>query len=189
MFKDPQFLMTFQLAFNGIVLIVGLFFVWKGLTRVEEKIDMVLLEQQNKSLAPFKLQLDNSGIHMNNVPSNECIDQMMDNDSRMCKLFGSEPEEKEDILNNTEFVMFTTPFTVPDGGDHEETPNNIQEITTKVEDVRETAPSEVSDIHGPISRNKLRHLNLEKLRHLCEERGISSEGTKNTLIERILQSS
>ena len=45
-------------------------------------------------------------------------------------------------------------------------------------------PSETSEA---LSKNKLRNMTLEKLKKLCEEKNLSTEGTKNQLIERILE--
>lgn len=164
MFKDTQFVITFQLALIGVVLIGGLFLIWKAITRLEEKIDMMAMEKDCKAFDGFKQQLENAF----KPTSPEETQDMMKHDSVMQQLFGG--NESKD-----EFVMFTCPVNLS----QEE---NVHP-DVKVEEI-ETPPSEAS---GPISKNKLRTMNLEKLKKICEERNLSSEGTKNQLIERILQ--
>lgn len=48
--------------------------------------------------------------------------------------------------------------------------------------------SVISDVNGIYNRKKLSKLNLEKLKEICTGMNISVEGTKNTLIDRILSS-
>lgn len=48
--------------------------------------------------------------------------------------------------------------------------------------------SVISDVNGIYNKKKLGKLNLEKLKEICTGMNISTEGTKNTLIDRILSS-
>lgn len=48
--------------------------------------------------------------------------------------------------------------------------------------------SVISDVNGIYNKKKLSKLNLEKLKEICTGMNISIEGTKNTLIDRILSS-
>lgn len=61
------------------------------------------------------------------------------------------------------------PFKVPD-----EESVTVEEIISNCED--ET-----------LTRTKLRQMNLEKIKTICEEKGISTDGTKNQLIDTLLQ--
>lgn len=128
--KDTQFVVTFQLALIGIVLIGSLFLIWKAISRVEEKVDMLLFEKKG---GEFTFAF---------------------------------PQESPPATEEEE------PFKVPDGEDHNTV--TIEDITNFEED-------------NTLSRTKLRQMNLEKIKALCEEKGISSEGTKNQLIDKLLQ--
>ena len=132
--KDTQFVVTFQLALIGIVLIGSLFLIWKAISRVEEKVDMLLFE---KKAGDFTFSF-----------------------SQQEPMVPQQPEEEE-----------AAPFKVPDGEDHTVT---IEDITNFEED-------------NTLSRTKLRQMNLDKIKAICEEKGISSEGTKNQLIDKLLQ--
>ena len=48
MFKDPQFMITLQIGLIGIVLVAGFYLIWKALTRIEEKVDLLLLDKQSQ---------------------------------------------------------------------------------------------------------------------------------------------
>ena len=51
----------------------------------------------------------------------------------------------------------------------------------------EDAPSEAdTDAGNPLSRSKLNKMKVEKLKDICADRGCSTEGTKQQLVERIL---
>ena len=190
MFRDPQFVITFQLALIGVVLIGGLFLVWKAISRMEEKVDMILIQQEAKAMGGFKLQLDNQGLSMQSCEDKKqcCPMEMMMSDPLMQKLFQEQQEgEEEGVGGEGEFVIFTTnsPFRVADGEDHIDPPSvTVEEVSSQKQD---PPPSEVSEAPGVLSRNKLRQMNLDKIKAICEERGISSEGTKNQLIDRIVQ--
>lgn len=130
--KDTQFVVTFQLALIGIVLIGSLFLIWKAISRVEEKVDMLLFE---KKAGDFTFSF----------------------------------AQQEPVVPQSEEEA--APFKVPDGEDHTVT---IEDITNFEED-------------NTLSRTKLRQMNLDKIKTICEEKGISSEGTKNQLIDKLLQ--
>jgi hypothetical protein len=135
--KDTQFVVTFQLALIGIVLIGSLFLIWKAISRVEEKVDMLLFE---KKAGDFTFNF-------------------------------AQQEPLPVAMEETEGAADEEPFKVPDGEDHTVT---IEDITNFEED-------------NTLSRTKLRQMNLDKIKAICEEKGISSEGTKNQLIDKLLQ--
>lgn len=127
MFKttDTQFVVTFQLALIGIVLIGSLFLIWKAISRVEEKVDMLLFE---KKAGDFTFSF---------APHTE-------------EVVEREPEEPEETVTIEDITNFE------------------QEDDT-------------------LSRTKLRQMNLDKIKGICEEKGISTDGTKSQLIDKLLQ--
>src|SRR6056300_1999161 len=86
MFRDPQLIITFQLALIGIVLIGGLFLIWKAVTRIEEKVDM-LFTGNLKPEQPFSFELDDD------VRGG---DREYNNDIMMQQLFGNLEEDKQE---------------------------------------------------------------------------------------------
>ena len=129
--KDTQFVVTFQLALIGIVLIGSLFLIWKAISRVEEKVDMLLFE---KKAGEFTFSF---------------------------------PQE--------------TPVTEVPAAEEEVVPDNSEDQTVTIEDITNFEED------NTLSRTKLRQMNLDKIKAICEEKGISSDGTKNQLIDKLLQ--
>lgn len=171
MFKDTQVMITMQLALIGIVLIAGLYLIWKALGRIEEKIDLLLLDKQTYTLFSGTSSTDKN-------ESTKMLDPKdLTTDSLMQSIFNDDLGSQQDG-----FVIFSTPFTVQE---NDNTPSNdvvIEEVlTTKAPEPSETATS------NHFSKSKLHKMNLDKLKELCEERHISTEGTKQQLIERLLE--
>lgn len=170
MFKDSQLIMTFQLSLIGIILIGGLFLIWKAISRIEEKIDQLSIQKECKAFNNFKHQLDATFA----PPMTEKdIHDSIAKDPLMKELFN--PDIKED------FVMFTCPIDLTSVAEEKE---KKPDESVKIEEL-EKEPSEA--VSETISKSKLRSMNIDKLKKLCEEKNLSTEGTKNQLIDRILQ--
>ena len=170
MFKDSQLILTFQLSLIGIILVGGLFLVWKALTRIEEKVDALALDKECKAFNNFKHHIDAAFA----PPMDEAsMQHAMEQDPLMKQLFN--PPEKE------EFVMFSCPINLSGVG-KEEPKESVQEESVKIEEI-EKEPSEAAS--ETLSKSKLRMMTLEKLKKICEDKKLSSDGTKNQLIDRI----
>ena len=177
MFRDPQLIITFQLALIGIVLIGGLFLIWKAVTRIEEKVDM-LFTGNLKPEQPFSFELNND------VREN---DREYNNDIMMKQLFGNLEEDKqeEDIKEIKEDNE-----SIEDIQEIREDDESIEEIkeSDSIEKIEEIDEINVEDNSTLVlSRNKLRQMRLEQVQQLCIDRNIDSDGTKNQLIEKLLQ--
>ena len=174
MFRDPQLIITFQLALIGIVLIGGLFLIWKAVTRIEEKVDMLFTGNLN-SEQPFSFELNND------VREN---DREYNNDIMMQQLFGNleEDNQEEDIKEIKE-----DDESIEDIQEIREDDESIEEIKepNSVEEIDEINVEDNSTL--VLSRNKLRQMRLEQVQRLCIDRNIDSDGTKNQLIEKLLQ--
>lgn len=177
MFRDPQLIITFQLALIGIVLIGGLFLIWKAVTRIEEKVDMLFTGNLN-SEQPFSFELNND------VREN---DREYNNDIMMKQLFGNLEEDKQEedikeIKEDDESIEDIQEIREDDESIEDiKEPDSIEEI----EEIDEVNVEEISTL--VLSRNKLRQMRLEQVQQLCIDRNIDSDGTKNQLIEKLLQ--
>lgn len=181
MFKDPSFVITFQLAIIGVVLIGGLFLIWKAMARIEEKIDLLMFEKDGKNMQLFREQLANAfGEEPTRMP--EVFQENKD------LITPSSTDQAEEIMNMKgpmdQFVMFTATCPFPMA----EESASPAEPTVKIEEQHSPPPppSDGEISLEPLSKNKLRTMNVDKLKKICEEKGLSGEGTKNQLIERIL---
>ena len=185
MFRDPQLIITFQLALIGIVLIGGLFLIWKAVTRIEEKVDM-LFTGNLKPEQPFSFELDDD------VRGG---DREYNNDIMMKQLFGNleediqeEDKQEEDIKEikgDDESIEDIQEIREDDESIEEiKEPNSVEEIE-EIEEIDEINVEDNSTL--VLSRNKLRQMRLEQVQRLCIDRNIDSDGTKNQLIEKLLQ--
>jgi hypothetical protein len=180
MFRDPQLIITFQLALIGIVLIGGLFLIWKAVTRIEEKVDMLFTGNLN-SEQPFSFELNND------VREN---DREYNNDIMMQQLFGNleednQEEDIKEIKEDDESIEDIQEIREDDESIEEiKEPNSVEEIE-EIEEIDEINVEDNSTL--VLSRNKLRQMRLEQVQRLCIDRNIDSDGTKNQLIEKLLQ--
>jgi len=187
--KDQQFIMTFQLSLIGLTLIGGLFLVWKGMSRIEEKVDLLMVERDMKACCPFKMELENSGLTRTapqpTVPNpfETPIDQLH-HDEEIKKLFGDEE------MPDNGYIVFTAPVPPPAPAPTPAQAQAHMEPEAEPEPEQPPPPASVSsyssDINKPLSRSKLRGLTIDKIKKICMERGLDSEGTKNQLIDRLL---
>jgi hypothetical protein len=180
MFRDPQLIITFQLALIGIVLIGGLFLIWKAVTRIEEKVDM-LFTGNLKPEQPFSFELDDD------VRGG---DREYNNDIMMQQLFGNleednQEEDIKEIKEDDESIEDIQEIREDDESIEEiKEPNSVEEIE-EIEEIDEINVEDNSTL--VLSRNKLRQMRLEQVQRLCIDRNIDSDGTKNQLIEKLLQ--
>jgi hypothetical protein len=180
MFKDPQFIITLQMALIGIVLVAGFYLVWKALSRIEEKVDVLLLDKQSQQL--FQCYPDSK--HEEYDQEGESCYTPPSTDAMMNAIFS---EDMGDMSSKEGgFVIFSSPFQMPTSEMEEEVTEESNAV--KIEEMKHdiTAASDVTISHIGYSKTKLKGMSIDKLKELCEERQLTAEGTKNQLIERLL---
>lgn len=174
MLRDPTALLNIQIAFMGIVLVVGLFYLWKMMKKIEGKVTKL-----TTTIAKVQEQMDARAPASTAAPSGE--------EDAMAQAFMNE------VFGGASAPMFLHPF----GGGNastssvviEETPT---EVAATVADAG-PAPSVEDDIDNhsvattsTLSKSKVRKMSAEALREVCKERGLETEGTKAILMERVL---
>lgn len=179
MFKDANFMITFQLALIGVVLVGGLFLIWKAMTRVEEKLDMLMFERDTKHTQQFREQLATAFTEpsrMTEVFEEPAFQEEATMEEMPLAPPPPPPAFQESSVKGPldQFVMFTASCPFP------------EKATVQVEEVAPVPPSEADTSAEPYSKNKLRSMTVDKLKKICEDKKIDSEGTKNQLIDRIL---
>lgn len=163
MIRDTSLILQMQLAIMGIVLVFGLFYLWRSTSRLEEKIDVLAQRIQ--------------GITSCKCPS------VANND-----ITTIDAEEAEEFMKHVfgggdmMFVPQDMPFPAKQAV--------VEEIPTEVP--KQVEPDEVdeseadTDAANPLSKSKLKRMNIDTLKALCEERGFSTEGSKTALMNRLL---
>jgi hypothetical protein len=245
--NNIQLLLQIQIALVGIILVAGLFFLWKATTRVDEKLDLLAFQikkhimsvaQNNASPSPgdnFANFIDNmmaAGGLPTHVPPEilakqaqaqqaEQVNQynrsfVKPNDNNVNSVNDVNDDDSDDsdddedeVLNSgaTTFVLFTS--QQPQFQRHQQFSEEpkIEDITEEsqvqsqaskpeikpvskpksVDDSEETESSDhKKELTNPLSKSKLQLMKVEDLKQLCSDRGLSTDGHKPDLINRLL---
>lgn len=169
MLRDSMLLVNIQLAIMGIVLVAGLFYLWRMICRVERKVDDFIAEME---------EVRNCAT----VAGASGADEMI--------MGGT--DEAEDFMNEV-FGCPAKAFVIT-----QPQPSFAQATTVQIEeeDVATTpAPpascamseADTTASHSTTSKSKLKRMSAESLRDVCKEKGLATEGTKAVLLERILE--
>jgi len=208
---DTSLLIQVQLAVVGILLIIGLFYIWRTVLRVEARLEKSLAKlsvtmASCKCPAPANI---NSKVQVESLPfvlqqkfqeqSSSQDDDLANAQELMQQVFGGGVPNMEPSV-----MMFSVSVNDSDSlpasacvvEELSETEAEVEELTKKLEtpvqsegvinDGEDDDEVSISTDTNPFSKSKLALMKVEKLRALCEERDLSSEGTKIQLIERIL---
>lgn len=197
MFKtDSTLLIQIQLALIGIVVVVGLFYLWRSIIRLEERVNKSVCKCKNSKLSnnetPFlNNEFKNTEELLHDVFNN---DEIKNAEELMKQVFGNEME-----LNQPTMMMFSMenlnkmPETrssviveeINDSNDKHE--DNVEDhISNNENSESETNDDTNSTDVNPMSKSKLSQMKLEKLRALCKVRNLPTDGLKPQLIERLL---
>ena len=160
--KDTSFIITVQLTLIGIVLVAGLYLLWKAAARIEEKVDLLLMDKQTQYLFPKE-----EDTHIS-----QDLTAQMNQDEFMKNVFSESLTDNQ--TNNGGFVFFSS-----NNYDNEESESQVKDVMIEEVSVKESVTNDYS-------KSKLRQMNLEKLKELCLSKNLSTEGTKNQLIESLL---
>lgn len=160
--KDTSFIITIQLTLIGIVLVAGLYLLWKALARIEEKVDLLLMDKQSQCFFPKE----------ENTASPQDLTNEMKEDEYMKNVFA---DTLTDTSNNAGGFVFFSSNTY----DNTENESEVKDVMIEEVSVKDSIVNE-------FSKSKLRQMNLEKLKELCISKNLSTEGTKNQLIESLL---
>jgi hypothetical protein len=160
-----------QIALIGIVVVLGLFFVWRILHRLEDKVDRML--ESLSSRPATCLPGSNTCAFGDAIPMPEDADAA---EEFMRSVFGGGPlfrmeTEAEPAAPANEGVVI------------EELP---PATATVLEEAERASEADTDATTNPLSRSKLKKMNADTLKELCRERGLSTEGSKAVLTDRLL---
>jgi hypothetical protein len=227
--RDPQLLVSIQIALMGIVLVVGFFFVWRAISRIEARLDelssrecrdinnaacmmatnnMTCEDRSCDSSVPMYVRSSGMGMKVNNKYDEEDKDEEdeeeIEDDMELMKAcFGDIPMQSLIDQATANFMIFKTNEMYPDkeseseeevdtGVVIEELHENTKMKSDKVDTIAIDNNEEEGSVGGTeaneYSRTKLRKMNLDSLKDICVSRGLTTEGTKAALMDRILSS-
>ena len=216
--RDSQLLVSIQIALMGIVLVVGFFFVWRAISRIEARLDELssrecrdinnaacMMAANNTTCedlsydpsVPMYVRSSGMGMNVNKEDEDEDEDDM----ELMKSCFGDIPMETLIDQATANFMLFKTNEMYLDEESENEADTGVmvEEIhdNTKTKSSKsDTAVTDSNEEEGSVggtevneySRTRLRKMNLDALKDICVLRGLTTDGTKAALMDRILSS-
>ena len=187
---DTQILSVIQIALIGILVVIGLFLLWRKIHRLEEKIQILLSASSTADVTPCFMPRchDDDHNHEHNH-SNEREDEHEDIHAQAHEAQQSHEKMMNEIFEETfqsdpsgAFMVFS-PYAQPTTTVRNVTEEpKIESIPHMEVDHESEAPTEKG-----IGKTKFIRMNVEGLRDILMNHGLSPEGTKNKLIDRILE--
>jgi len=186
---ETSFILTIQLGLIGIVLVAGLYLIWKALGRIEDKVDLLMLENKDDIKSFFNIPTAAGGATATATASTPAAGQIgtgivSSQDIRMNSIFQDNEEQ------GGEFMIFSAPFQMQDEDPDDPEDEDIDysdevDATTGGVVIEDMTDATIS--HIGYSKTKLKSMSVEKLKELCQERQIPTDGTKTQLIEQLLR--
>jgi len=199
---DATLLIQIQLAIIGIVVVAGLFYLWRVIVRLEQRINKISCKCPPPSMqmpSPFMM----GGLGHNQVPNfaeENSKDELAAAQELMQQVFGgmdqpgmmmfSMPQPHQPQFMNedqsscvVEEIVESPLEGLIEDKEEESKNNSVEGQVVKQEDDDNES---VSTDTNPFSKSKLSQMKVEKLRALCSERELSAEGQKPQLIDRLL---
>lgn len=159
-------IMNIQIALIGIVLVLSIFYFWRQIQNLEDR--MCRCMQGVQCLQGMQGPSGPSGSSGPSGPMGE---------ADTTPLSTAEQYMMDHIFGATTLSPMPPMPTV-----------NVSEITDEAVEAVEEALSEAPSMLEPLSKSKVRKMPVEGLREVCKERNISADGPRNALVERVLES-
>jgi len=193
---DASLLLQMQLALMGIVLVTGLFYLWRSLCRIEDKVTRLTSLVSNQDSQTHKFGSVSGGASGNvedfrSVPLNfadadsaaeELMKQVFGDTEEVVLIHSSNLHQQTTSGSGQVVIEDATPIAEP-----EREPEREPEPEREREREADPEPSEAdTDVSNPLSKSKLNKMTPEQLKELATQRGLSTEGNKRSLIDRLL---
>lgn len=157
MLSSESLLINIQLAIMGIVVVAGLFYLWRMICRVEKKVDD-FIDTYIQTM-------------MNTQPQPHQVDHVAPPASTTTVILN---DAADDFMNEVFGGMGVTP-----------TQTTVPSVHVEEECAQSEAETQVTTT-TPITKTKLKKMSVDTLKEVCKERGLSTDGTKAALQDRIL---
>lgn len=169
-----------QLALIGIILVIGLFFLWRAVGRIEEKLDKVFIAVNT----PQVCKREPTEFHDENAFAEKLMNDVFAQQPGGATGFvfvnpvtESEPIQGEGLVEITEEEPQQHEDVISIGP-------TVNEVTDTVIEIKDEDTE--SESTNPLSKTKLNKMNVAELQELCRQRGLNVEGAKKVLVDRLL---
>lgn len=204
---DSHIMISMQIAIVGIVVVVGLFILWRRIAKLEERVDALMQpmhagcgwtgegedagEGAAEDMGEGEAWATSAGQQAWASPEDimsAVFDVQLDGPlapALVPKAHVVEVEEKAvaPVLPKVPSVPATT-VAEPDLVTATEAAHAVETVV----DVEAEADTESMVASGGMSKTRLRKMPVDVLKEMCLIRGLASEGTKNVLVDRIFDS-
>ena len=181
---DTQILSVIQIALIGILVVIGLFLLWRKIHRLEEKIQILLSASSTADVTPCFMPRchDDDHEHSNEREHEDIQAQAHEAQQSHEKMMNEIFEETFQSDPSGAFMVFS-PYAQPTTTVRNVTEEpKIESIPHMEVDHESEAPTEKG-----MGKTRFIRMNVEGLRDILMNHGLSPEGTKNKLIDRILE--
>lgn len=178
MLRDASALLNIQIAFMGIVLVVGLFYLWKMMKGLEHKVSKL-----SASVTKLQDQLEARGAApAPSIGESAAEDAMAQ--AFMNEVFGGGPSPA--FLHTFAPPKPASVVVMEESGSAPAAEPASAPAAQNPFDIDVDADTASVITTSTISKSKVRKMTAEALRDLCKERGLDTEGTRAVLMERVL---
>ena len=210
------------MALIGIVVVAGMFYLWRSICRLEDKVDKLQAKINNQNAVCMKPKVNTgtgigsvvgsggsisvsdsigsgAGTVMENKQNISYPLNMNIEDLFMKEVFGDDDDQEQIIMVTSKPTDISNngDIKVEDVEEDNKIEEQLEEKQTEIEDTIETNRQEfhlddndevesTTDSINPLSKSKLKKMNLDSLKELCKQRNLSSDGSKSILIDRII---
>lgn len=200
---DTQILSVVQIALIGILVVIGMFLLWRKIQRVEQKLESWIAASNEHGFChpgAISESMNGSGSGYETKPVSQqvvpTLEETLEDDMEMMQnIFQDEaiPDTSAAFMVFSPFgysVPTSTPSTnatseVKSVKIEEITPPPVQTVQSDKKDEDNT--SETPTDKGPLTKTKVLRMNVDSLKEVLLQHGLSTEGTRRQLIDRIYE--
>lgn len=207
---DTQILSVVQIALIGILVVIGMFLMWRKIQRLEQKIEMFMATCESSQCFASGPH-DSKCMFTPDTNQRDTLDQEEDMDEgaeeELMKTLFQDGGSLEDAT--TAFMVFT-PYGFNGGSVSSGTPPvsvppassqvahvQIEEVVSspdkkdshhqQEQEQDHDGMSEVPTEKGGLTRTKISRMNVDRLKELLQQQSLSTEGTRKQLMDRLIE--
>lgn len=169
-----------QMALIGIVMVVGVFYVWRALARIEEHIEKIYARLPVMPMVRFAGPEDDDTAF--NPEESAMAEQFMNN------IFGGIAASAAAHATADAGAQHQQPVVVEELVEEPPAPAAaVAPTPTEPADHTDAITESDADTAGSLSKGKVRRMNAEALREALRQVGLPTDGTRAVLQERLLE--
>ena len=198
--RDNALISNIQLSLLGIILVVGVFYIWRSLSRLEDKLDSIS-ERFLASPVISRSPMGGAGGGFFGLGAGD--DMVTDEDADMADSF------MKNVFGNMAYSAAAAgarsgipPAVIVEEEAQDEVPPPASPVPAPAPapaPAPVAAPAPAADTpmpvlgddaeteaENPFSKSKIRRMNADALREVCREHGLPVDGTRAVLTDRII---